>query len=105
MILNILAQNNQEGIWQQYLIPISFVGIFYFFLIRPQQKKQKEEQKMRESVKKGDDVVTIGGIHGSVTYSGDTTIKLKIAEDTVITIDKIAIGSKISVKEEAKKSS
>ena len=50
------------------------IVVFYFFMIRPQQKKQKAEQKMRESLAKGDRVVTIGGIHGKIVAVDDTTI-------------------------------
>ena len=50
------------------LLPfLAIIVIFYFFLIRPQNKKQKETQKMLDALKKGDKVITIGGIHGTVS--------------------------------------
>jgi len=68
--------------------------IFYFLLIRPQQKKQKEHQKMLESLKKNDRVVTIGGIHGVIQDIKKETIVLKIDDDTKIMVDKSAIARK-----------
>jgi preprotein translocase subunit YajC len=54
--------------------------IFYFLLIRPQQKKQKEHRKMIENLKKGDRVITTGGIYGRVTGITDTVVTLEISE-------------------------
>lgn len=75
------------------LLPIILVFVvFYFFMIRPQQKKQKELKKYRESLQKGDSVVTIGGIHGKVTAVKDTAVTIKIAEGTEIKVEKSAIS-------------
>ncbi len=65
--------------------------IMYFFMIRPQSKRQKELRKFRESLKEGDKVVTIGGIYGKVTQVKDTTVTLEIAPDVRIKIDKTSI--------------
>ena len=54
------------------------IVIFYFFLIRPQNKKQKETQKMLSALKKGDKVITIGGIHGVISSVKDVSISAKI---------------------------
>ncbi|MBF0413139.1 MAG: preprotein translocase subunit YajC [Desulfamplus sp.] len=62
--------------------------IFYFLLIRPQQKKAKEHQNMINNLKKGDRVITSGGIHGIITSLGDTTLSLEIAEDVKIKINR-----------------
>ncbi len=64
--------------------------IFYFLLIRPQQKKAKEHQKMIDNLKKGDRVLTSGGIHGTITSLGDTSITLEIADKVKI---KLARGN------------
>ncbi|MFH1853701.1 MAG: preprotein translocase subunit YajC [Candidatus Omnitrophota bacterium] len=75
------------------LLPIIFIfAIFYFLLIRPQQKKQKEHDKMVSEVKKNDEVVTNGGIHGTVVNVKDTTLILKIDENVKIEINKTAIA-------------
>ena len=65
--------------------------IFYFFMIRPQMKKQKELKNFRENLKAGDKVVTIGGIHGKILEVADTTVLIK-AEGTKLRFDKSAIA-------------
>jgi len=66
--------------------------IFYFLLIRPQYKKQKEHANMLESLKKGDSVVTIGGIHGVIQDIKKSEALLKIDDNTKVLIDKTAIA-------------
>lgn len=66
--------------------------IFYFMLIRPQQKKQKDFEKMLSELKKNDEVVTNGGIHGTILNVKDTTLTLKIDDNVKIEINKSAIG-------------
>jgi|TARA_B110001452_G_scaffold20279_1_gene16325 preprotein translocase subunit YajC len=71
---------------------VAIFVIFYFFMIRPQNKKRKELQNMRESLKKGDSVVTIGGIHGKVLEVKETTIVLSIDANTKIKVDKSSVS-------------
>lgn len=72
--------------------PLIFIGvIFYFLLIRPQQKQRKEAQKLTSSLKSGDKVVTGSGIHGLITNVKESTVILKIAENVKIEIDRAAI--------------
>jgi preprotein translocase subunit YajC len=66
--------------------------VFYLFIIRPQSKKAKDDQKFREELKKGDRVVTIGGIHGKVAEVKDTTIMLDVGEGKRLKIEKSAIS-------------
>lgn len=66
--------------------------IFYFFMIRPQQKKQKKIEEARNSLQRGDRVVTIGGIHGKITDIKDSTFTIEIAHDVRIEVDKAAIS-------------
>jgi preprotein translocase subunit YajC len=66
--------------------------IFYFFMIRPQQKKQKEMRNMLDSVKKGDKIVTIGGIYGVVESVEEKTVQVKIAENVKIKLNRSAIA-------------
>ena len=70
---------------------VALVAIFYFFMIRPQQKRQKEIKKFRDSIKTGDKVITAGGIYGKVKDVKDTTILLEIADNVRITIDKNSV--------------
>ena len=65
--------------------------VFYFFMIRPQTQKQKELQKQREALKKGDKVITAGGIYGIVKEVQETAFLVEIAKDLVIKVDKGSI--------------
>ena len=89
-MLNILLQATapaQGGYANIILIVLMFV-VFYFFMIRPQMKKQKEMKKFRDSISNGDKVITAGGIYGKVKDVKETTIILEIADNVRITIDK-----------------
>ncbi|HNP18454.1 MAG TPA: preprotein translocase subunit YajC [Fulvivirga sp.] len=66
--------------------------VFYFFMIRPQQKKQKEQKKFIEEIKRGDNVVTIGGIHGKVLSTEDTTVMLEVDKGVKLKLSKSAIS-------------
>jgi preprotein translocase subunit YajC len=70
---------------------IMMFAIFYFILIRPQQKKQKEAIKMLDSLKEGDTVVTLSGIHGTIKKLKDDTVMLQIAENVRIKINRSSI--------------
>jgi len=74
---------------------VMMLAVLYFFVIRPQQRQQKEHQAMLNNLKKGDKVVTIGGIHGEITGLSQDVITLKIAEKTEIKISKSGISSVI----------
>ncbi len=69
--------------------------IFYFLIIRPQNKKQKETKKMLSSLKKGDRVVSIGGIHGTIQSIKDDTVVLRIDANTKMTFSRSAISNVI----------
>ena len=77
-----------QSSWSFWLMMILiFVG-FYFFMIRPQQKKQKELQKQRDALTKGSKVVTAGGIYGIVKEVQETTFLIEVAKDVLIKVDK-----------------
>jgi len=67
--------------------------IFYFLIIRPQNKKQKAAQKMIEAVKKGDKIVTIGGVHGTVHAVKEGTVVVKVDDDCKIEFSKSAVAT------------
>lgn len=67
--------------------------IFYFLIIRPQNKKQKETKQMLDSLKKGDRVVSIGGIHGTIQSIKDDSVVLKIDTNTKMTLQRSAISN------------
>ena len=71
---------------------VAIIGIFYFFLIRPQNKKQKETEKMRAALKKGDKVVTIGGIHGVVSSVKEKTVVVKVDDNCKMEFSRSAIS-------------
>lgn len=76
------------------LLPyVLIIFVFYFFMIRPQLKKQKEQKKFRESLNKGDKVVTIGGVHGKIVEVKENVVVIEIAKDMNIRIEKSAISS------------
>ena len=78
----------------QGMIPLVLMfAIFYFLLIRPQQKKAKEHRALLEELKKGDQVVTAGGMHGKVTSLDDQVVTLEIAPGVNVKINKGFIAS------------
>ena len=73
------------------ILPIGLVVLFYFFLIRPQSKRQKEHKQMVNDLQKGEEVLTSGGILGKVTNIKDDFITLEIAKDVSLKIQKSAV--------------
>jgi len=76
------------------------LGVFYVLMILPMQRKQKQHEAMLKALKKGDKIITNGGIHGTITQIKDHVVHLKIADKTEIIIDKSAIAGVIKKKEE-----
>jgi preprotein translocase subunit YajC len=75
-------------------------GVFWFFMIRPQVKKQKQERKFREEIKKGDKIITSGGLHGKVVEVSDKTVKIDVAKDVILKVDKSCISAELSTVKE-----
>jgi preprotein translocase subunit YajC len=91
--LFIILQAAEGGDTWMSLLPLFLIlVVFYFFFIRPQTKKNKEQRKFREALKKGDKVVTLGGIHGKVAEVKETTIILEVGNQIKMTIEKSAIA-------------
>lgn len=80
-----------ENPWMQFLPFILIIVVFYFFMIRPQMKRQKDLRNFREGVKKGDEAMTISGIHGKITDIKDNIIFLEIAPNIRIKVEKSGI--------------
>jgi preprotein translocase subunit YajC len=74
-------------------------AVFYFLLIRPQQKKQRTHQDMLKSLKVGDRVVTTGGLYGTIVAGGDNVIKLEIADKVRVDVGRSYIAGKVEVRE------
>jgi preprotein translocase subunit YajC len=96
------ASGTSAPAYMQFLPLVLIVAVFYFFIIRPQGKKQKETQRMLSAIKKGDKVVTIGGIHGVVQTVKEGTVVLKVDEDAKIEFTRSAISQVNPVKAEEK---
>lgn len=98
-LLNILLQagasSPKSGAMQQLLLIAVILVIFYFFMIRPQMKRSKEQKKFRESLQKGQKVVTIGGIHGKITSIEDSTVTIEVENGALLRMEKSAIASNI----------
>lgn len=94
MIISILAQASAggAGIMGQVFLFGSIILIMYFFMIRPQQKKQKETKKFIEEIKKGDQIVTIGGLHGKVFSIDGETVTIELDRGFKVNIEKSAIS-------------
>ncbi len=87
------------------ILPIGLVVLFYFFLIRPQSKRQKEHKQMVSELQKGEEVITSGGILGKVTKVNDDFITLEIANDVSLNIQKSAVQTimpKGTIKDQSK---
>lgn len=67
--------------------------IFYFMIVRPQQKRQKDRQKMLDAIKKGDKVITAGGMHGTVIGIEDKTVLVQIADNVKVKVDRSSVAS------------
>lgn len=92
MIRTLLLQADGGGGYSSLILFGGVALVFYFFMIRPQQKKQKEQKKFIEEIKKGDPVVTIGGVHGKVLSVDDAIVVLEVDKGVKMTFQKSAIS-------------
>lgn len=89
------AAGGSQTMIYQVIMWVGIIGVFYFFMIRPQQKKQKEQKQLLESLKKGENVVTIGGLYGTIFSVDETTVTLDTDKGVKLTFDKSAIARTI----------
>ena len=92
MNFTLLAAAQQGSMWPTILMMVALFAIMYFFMIRPQQKKQKEVNRFRDALAVGQDVVTIGGSHGTIKNIDGNIITLKVATGVDIRVEKAAIN-------------
>ena len=92
----LFAQPNPEGKGGGGMSMLLMLGaiilVFYFFMIRPQQKKQKQLQNFREALKRGDKIITIGGIHGKIIDVQEGTFIIEVEDGTKLKIEKAAVA-------------
>lgn len=88
----ILLQAQTGGGPEFWIMMGLLMVVFYFFMIRPQQKKAKDAKKFREALQKGTKVVTIGGLHGRISEVNDTTVLLEVDGNVRIRFEKSAIA-------------
>ena len=79
------------------LLPIiAMFAVMWFFIIRPAQKRQKATAEMQNSLKRGDKVITVGGLHGTIDAIDDTTVYVTVADGTRLQFERVAIGRVIT---------
>lgn len=71
---------------------VAMFAIMWFLLIRPAQKRQKETKSMQSGLQRGDNVITIGGIHGEIEAVDESTVYLKVADGTILRFERQAVG-------------
>jgi preprotein translocase subunit YajC len=102
MINNILFLINEQGGSQQLVFFVIVFAVFWFFMIRPQIKKQKDDRKFREALKKGDKIITTGGIHGKIAEVSESKAKIDIADGVRVSVDKTALNPYASTEDKTK---
>ena len=79
------------------LLPIiAMFAVMWFFIIRPAQKRQKATAEMQNSLKRGDKVITVGGLHGTIDAIDDTTVYITVADGTRLQFERVAVGRVIT---------
>ena len=86
------------GTWGPIVV---MIAIFYFLLYRPQKKQLNRRRAMLDNLKKGDQVITIGGIYGTIVELGDTSLKLKIADGVIIEVVRSSVNANVTQQEAA----
>ena len=93
--LTILLQQGSGAMGQLAMI-LMIIVVFYFFMIRPQMKKTKTENAFKQSLMKGDKVVTLGGVHGRIVEVAETTFLVEVDQNVKLRIEKTAISAEAS---------
>ena len=101
-LLQAAPAQGQAGGWTMWVMLLLIFVIMWFFMIRPQRKKQKEEKLMRENLQVGDEIVTIGGIYGRViSLKEDTFVIVSQSDHSKITVARWALQSNLTVHDDA----
>ncbi len=97
------SDGNSNGGWSTMIMLLLIVVVFWLFFIRPQSRKNKEIARFRQGLKKGDRVITIGGIHGKIIEIGDTTVIIETEGQGKLKMDKNAIAQEFKAEDMAEK--
>lgn len=92
MFLTLLLQASAQSGPLQYLFPLLLLAVFYFFMIRPQQKRAADARKLREGLSKGTQVVTVGGLHGRIVDLAEDKVTLEVDKGVRLTFDRSAVA-------------
>lgn len=93
----------QQSGWQFWIVIVAMIAIMYFFMWRPESKRRKEMQKFRDGLKKGDKIVTAGGIYGVVKEVKETTLLIEVDSNVTLRIDKNMVVADASAQQPAQK--
>ncbi|TCZ75118.1 preprotein translocase subunit YajC [Paenibacillus albiflavus] len=99
-MMNLATAGSAGGGWITFAPLIVMVVLFYFLLIRPQQKRTKTRNMMLGNLKKGDKVVTIGGLHGTIMEITDDVVVLRVNDASKMTFDRSAVNTIVSTSTE-----
>ncbi|MEN8726764.1 MAG: preprotein translocase subunit YajC [Sulfurovum sp.] len=91
----------QGSVIGSFLPLIILFAIFYFLIIRPQQRQQKAHKAMLESLKKGDQIITTGGLMAVIAKTEEDFIKIKLNDDTIVKLDRAYVAKKVELGEDA----
>jgi preprotein translocase subunit YajC len=81
----------------EVLIPLAILfAFFWFFVMLPQRRKQRAHTEMQDALGTGDEIITAGGMHGTVTGVDETTVRLEIAPDTIVLVDRRAVAARVA---------
>ena len=92
LLLQTAEKGPKQSAWPSLMLFLLIIVVFYFFFILPQTKKNKAQKKFRESLKKGQKVVTIGGIHGKISEVKESTVVLEVGNSIKMTVEKSAVA-------------
>ncbi len=87
------SATQQPAMWEMIVMPVGFLAIMYFFMIRPQQKRARDQQAFMTGLKAGDEVVTSGGIIGKIKTVQEGFVSLEVSANTVIKVVKSEVAS------------
>lgn len=96
-LLTVLLQAPQGGGYVQLVIMVGMIAVMYFFMIRPQAKRAKEQKKFSESIGSGEKIITTAGIHGTISrVNEDGTLQIEVGRGTFMTIERSAVSMELT---------